>query len=244
MPRTLDEQAAGWVAAEALLAPASPLLDRQLAAAAAALGGAPPEACASVLAEGYAEALATVAFRALVGARQAPDLAAANVALRFGPGGTVEAVALRGQEAARAASAGGEPALAAWAGSQLLREHLNLLVAALGARRLRRGPRALRGLIANGYACAVAEVVRGGSEAAAALAAPFLEPLARWVPARPRLLVLPGGDVVRKRVTCCLFYRLPGNGYCATCPLLASAETVRRLAGPRAPAPLAPRPAR
>ena len=48
------------------------------------------------------------------------------------------------------------------------------------------------------------------------------------------MLALPGlgGRLVRKRVTCCLSYALPGCGYCATCPVFSD-ERVAELATER-----------
>jgi hypothetical protein len=54
------------------------------------------------------------------------------------------------------------------------------------------------------------------------------------LPGPPRGLALPslGGRLVRKRVTCCLFYALPGCEYRPTCPVFSD-ERVAELAAER-----------
>jgi len=55
--------------------------------------------------------------------------------------------------------------------------------------------------------------------------------LAGRVPGPPRLLAVPldgGTRLLRKRLSCCLFYTLPGCDPCATCPMLSDERAVER----------------
>jgi hypothetical protein len=114
--------------------------------------------------------------------------------------------------------------------------HLAVLVARLAERRVRRGPRALWGLVANGCAAALLEEARlAGLPAgrAGGLLDQLLGSPGRPLPV-PALLRVGAGDaarLVRRRVTCCLDYTVAARP-CATCPLLPPAETRRRLATP------------
>ena len=103
---------------------------------------------ASAFLEGYAWTLARPLFATLAGGRPAPDLAAANVGLRF-DGGLLAEVAV--DDPAR--PAGG----AAGAAARMVDDHLGPLAARLAERRVRRGPRALSGLVVNGCAAALLE---------------------------------------------------------------------------------------
>jgi len=124
--------------------------------------------------------------------------------------------------------------------ARLVDGHLAALVARLAERRVRRGPRALWGLVANGCAAALLEQARAAGLPPARVA-PLLDQLlttpGRSLPTPALLQVGPADDprLVRRRVTCCLNYTVAGQP-CATCPLLPPAETRRRLAAGAAPA--------
>jgi ferric iron reductase protein FhuF len=206
-----------WLAAADLLGPVPEELDLQLKQAGERLGTDSLAVAASAFLEGYAWTLARPLFAALAGGRPAPDLAAANVGLRL-DGGLLAEVAVR-DPAPPAGGAGG-------AAARLVDGHLRPLAARLAERRVRRGRRALSGLVANG--CAAALLEEAG--AAGRLLAGFLRSVATPLPPPTLLPVGPDGQarLVRRRVTCCLVYRVSGQP-CATCPLLSEAETRRRL---------------
>jgi hypothetical protein len=213
------------LAADDLLGPVPLELDLQLKLTAGRVGTERLAVAASALLEGYAWALARPLFAALAAGRPAPDLAAANVLLAMADG-RLEQVAVRDP----AAPPGGD----AGALARLVDGHLAALVGRLAERPVRRGPRALWGLVANGCAAALVEEGR-----LAGLPGGWVEGLlgrllgagGRPLPAPELLRVGPdgGGRLVRRRVTCCLNYTVAG-GPCATCPLLPPAETARRLA--------------
>jgi hypothetical protein len=212
-----------WLAADELLAPGSADLEIQLKLAGETLGGDRPGVAASALLEGYAWTLARPLAAALAAAAPPPDLAAGNVRLRFA-GGLLAGTAL------------GDPAPpdggTAEAVARLLDGHLGVLVARLGERGVRRGPRALWGLVANGCAAALLEEAHAAGlpdDRTRQLLGRVLGPPGRPLPA-PALLRV-GSRLVRRRVTCCLNYAVAGQP-CATCPLLAPAETRRRLLPP------------
>ena len=214
-----------WLAAGDLLGPVPVELDLQLKLAAERLGTDRLAVAASALLEGYAWALGLPLFAALATGAPAPDLAAGNVRLRFGGGGLAE-VGLRDPAPPPGGGAG--------AVARLVDGHLAALVARLAERRVRRGPRALWGLVANGCAAALVEQARAAGLPPGRVA-PLLDQLlaipGRPLPAPALLQVGPadGGCLVRRRVTCCLNYTVAGQP-CATCPLLPPAETRRRLA--------------
>jgi hypothetical protein len=216
-----------WLAAADLLVPGSGDLDAQLKLAGDTLGSDRPDVAASALLEGWAMALARPLARAIATGAPPPDLAAGNVRLRFA-GGLVAGAAV------------GDPAPpdggAAGAAARLLDGHLGVLVARLGERRVRRGPWALWGLVVNGCAAALLEEAQAAglpADRARRLLGQVLGASGRPLPV-PALLSVGSGDaaqLVRRRVTCCLFYTVAAQP-CATCPLLPPAETRRRLAGP------------
>ncbi len=216
-----------WLAADDLLGPVPLELDLQLKLAGERLGSDSLAVTASALLEGYAWALARPLFAALAAGGPAPDLAAGNVLLAFAEGRLAE-VAVREPAA--------PPGGAAGAVARLVGDHLALLVARLAERRVRRGPRALWGLVANGCAAAVlAEAQAAGLPAGATgrLLGQLLDAPGRPLPAPAVLQTGPDGQprLVRRRVTCCLNYTVAGQP-CATCPLLPPAETRRRLLAP------------
>ena len=214
-----------WLAADDLLGPVPLELDLQLKLAGERLGSDSLAVTASALLEGYAWALARPLFAALAAGGPAPDLAAGNVLLAFAGGRPAE-VAVR--------SPAPPPGAAAGAVARLVGDHLAWLVARLAERRVRRGPRALWGLVANGCAAAVlAEAQAAGlpAEATGRLLGQLLDAPGRPLPAPAVLQTDPDGQplLVRRRVTCCLNYTVAGQP-CATCPLLPPAETRRLLA--------------
>ena len=160
-----------WLAAGDLLGPVPVELDLQLKLAAERLGTDRLAVAASALLEGYAWALGLPLFAALATGAPAPDLAAGNVRLRFGGGRLVE-VGLRHPAPPPGGGAG--------AVARLVDGHLAALVARLAERRVRRGPRALWGLVANGCAAALAEQAR-----AAGLPPARVAPPARPAPHHP-----------------------------------------------------------
>lgn len=215
-----------WLAAGDLLGPVPVELDLQLKLVADRLGTDRLAVAASALLEGYAWALGLPLSAALATGAPPPDLAAGNVRLRF-DGGRPAEVEVRDPASPPGGRAG--------AVARLVDGHLAALVARLAERRVRRGPLALWGLVANGCAAALLEQAR-----AAGLPPPGAgRPAARPAPRRPgpapaRAGPAPGrprgrGCLVRRRVTCCLNYTVAGQP-CATCPLLPPAETRRRLA--------------
>ena len=218
-----------WLAADDLLGPVPVELDLQLKLAGERLGGASLAVAASALLEGYAWALARPLFAALATGAPAPDLAAGNVLLAFGDGdGRLAEVAARDP----APPPDGAPGAVA----RLVDGHLAWLVARLAERRVRRGPRALWGLVANGTAAALlAEAQAAGLSAAATgrLLGQLLDTPGRPLPAPAVLQAGPDGHprLVRRRITCCLNYTVAGQP-CATCPLLPPSETRRRLLAP------------
>src|SRR6266511_2768480 len=209
---------AGWVPADRLLEPGSMLL------------------------EAYAGLLAAVGFGCLLGAGVTPRLGAGEVSLRFGPGGVPDLVALH--EGWEAAARDGDvldgrvrhrAALGRLA-EGLLDGHLGVLVVRLGELRVRRGPRALWGLVANGCANALVEAALAAQhppERVRALAAAFFGLPGSPLPGPPRLLEVPvrdGSKLMRKRLSCCLFCALPGCDPCATCPIFTDEQATERAA--------------
>jgi Ferric iron reductase FhuF-like transporter len=224
----------GWVRADSLLEPGSPLLAERLRRFGERIAAPSPAVAASLLLESWAGLLAGVGFGCLLGAGVAPDLAAAGVSLRFRPGEVPDLVALH--DGLDALDVG---ALGRVAGG-LLDGHLGPLVDRLGELRVRRGPRALWGLVAGCCANALVEAAQASGHPAERvrallddLFAPPSSPLAGRVPGPPRLLEVPvDGKVrlLRKRLSCCLLYAQPGCEPCATCPMLSDEESVARAA--------------
>jgi hypothetical protein len=211
-----------WVAAEELLAPRSADLDVQLKLAGERLGTASLAVAASAVLEGYAWMLARPLFAAVAAGEAPADLAAGNVLVRFADGFPAEV------------AAGGAPAPPpAVAAARMIEGHLAVLVARLLERRVRRGPRALWGLVANACAAAAIEEAQAAGHPprrTAELVNALFEAPGSPLPSPPLLRVSTGGRecLVRRRVTCCLNYTL-ANEPCATCPLLPAKETRQRM---------------
>jgi Ferric iron reductase FhuF-like transporter len=236
----------GWVRADRLLEPGTPVLEWRLRDFGRRIAAPHPAVAASLLLEAWAGLLAGVGFGCLLGAGVTPDLGAGNVSLRFGPGGVPDLVALHEAWEApaadgdrRGAPGPGEAALGPLADG-LLSAHLGILVARLAELRVRRGPRALWGLVANACANALVEAAAAAGHPPAAVRALVGalfglpgSPLAERVPEPPRLLevAVDGGTrLLRKRVTCCLFCALPGCEPCATCPVLSDEQAAEQAA--------------
>ncbi len=216
----------GWVAAARLLEPGSPALQHRVRAFGRQVGAGRPAVAASLLLEAYAGLVASVAFGYLVGAGRTPDLAAANVSLRFPPGQVPDAVAVHDPVLHGGDRLDRLDQLA----SALLGGHLGVLVARLGELRLGRGPRALWGLVANGCGAAIAQAAERDGQSpqqARELAEAFFGLPGSPLPGPPRLLEVPlagGTRLVRKRLSCCLSYALAGCDYCVTCPVFTDAR--------------------
>jgi Ferric iron reductase FhuF-like transporter len=256
---------APWIRADRLLEPGTPVLEERLRDFGHHISAPNLAVAASMLLEAYAGLLAGVGFGCLLGAGVGPDLAAGNVSLRFGPSGVPDQVALhkgwgvppadgdrpagpvRRQAALVPPATGDRPggpgryeAALGRLAEGLLGAHLAILVARLAELRVRRGPRALWGLVANGCANALVEAACAAGhrpERVRALLEAFFalpgSPPAGRLPGPPRLLeVAVGGGtrLLRKRVTCCLFRALPGREPCATCPVFPDGQAVERAA--------------
>src|SRR5919197_2518297 len=90
----------GWVRADRLLEPGSPLLAERLRRFGERIAAPSPAVAASLLLESWASLLAGVGFGCLLGAGVTPDLAAAGVSLRFRPGEVADLVALHDEPGA------------------------------------------------------------------------------------------------------------------------------------------------
>jgi len=231
---------ADWVPAARLLEPGSPLLRERLREFGEQMAAPRQDVAASLLLEAYAGLLAAVGFGCLLGAGVVPDLSAGNVTLRFGPGGVPDLVALaQGWDAAVGVRAGARAPRVAELGrlaEGLLDRHLGVLVARLGELRVRRGPRPLWGLVANGCANALVEAAVAAGHPpwrVHALVEAFFGLPGSPLPGPPRLLEVPTGSgtrLLRKRVSCCLFSARPGCDPCATCPVFSDEQATARAA--------------
>jgi hypothetical protein len=115
-------------------------------------------------------------------------------------------------------------------------DHMGPLLSAIGPH-IRRGPRALWGLVTDDLVSGIWYLGRVlGQEPAAVRAATALLPSA--VPPFPGgagFRHLAGSDgrqhPTRTRMGCCLYYTIRPAGACATCPRTCDAERLRRLEG-------------
>jgi hypothetical protein len=210
------------VPAADLLAADSADLEVQLKLAGERLGTASLAVAASVLLEGYAWTLARQLFSSVAAGDPPADLAAGNVLVRFADGSPAEVVV--------GSAPAPPPAVAA---ARMVDGHLAVLIARLTERRVRRGPRALWGLVANGCAAAALEEAQAAGHSprrTAELVDAFFGTPGRPLPSPPLLQVAIGGrdHLARRRVTCCLNYTV-ADSPCATCPLLPAEETRRRM---------------
>lgn len=211
-----------WLPAADLLAAGSADLEAQLKLASERLGTASLAVAASALLEGYAWTLARPLFSAAAAGDPPADLAAGNVLVRFADGSPAEVVV---------GSAPAPPQ--AVAAARMVDRHLAILITRLTERRVRRGPRALWGLVANACAAAAIEEAQAAGHSArrtAELVDAFFGTPGRPLPTPPLLQVAAGGRdrLVRRRVTCCLHYTV-ADSPCTTCPLLPAEETKRRM---------------
>ena len=187
--------------------------------------------------------LLTPAVAAFFTERRLPDLAAANVGLRFGEGGFTEGLAFVGPRfycLQDDPEAGDPDAVVLDSEERLVEEarlalsetHVAALVPALRERGVRRGTRALQRAAADVCAEAFVFVGRGLRREAegVGLAEELLGGASRIsAPVNYRVLEYPGGsEATRVRNTCCLYYKT-GNGVCFTCPRKTDEERVRQL---------------
>jgi hypothetical protein len=237
---------AGWCSLSDLLADGGGELDRRLAAVGAAYGTGSRTVIARFFVDGYAWSVVGIGVAGYAGGRRVPDLAADNLALRFGDHGGLEAVALRrggfaclpGDPAAAHPDAAVVPDVDALRRS--LREgmvaHLAPLVAALRARSSL-GERSLWLGVADHcvrlFLAATAHLDPNGClaarerEAAALIQAPdsplrgptgvlFVEHDGRTIP-------------WIGRAACCLGYHIPEHGRCDHCPAYRVPERIARI---------------
>jgi Ferric iron reductase FhuF-like transporter len=143
----------GWIEAAVLLEPGSRALEERVDAFGERLGAERRGVAVSLLLEAYATVVATAGLGALIGGGRAPDPRAANVSLRFPPGGVPEALAVH-HKGPRPGD--GLDTLAGVAAG-LLDGHLAPLVDRLAELRPGRGRRALWALVANACSAAILE---------------------------------------------------------------------------------------
>jgi ferric iron reductase protein FhuF len=228
----------GWIAASALADGAAlvPLLD----AVGADAGTPRRDVQASLFVEAYAWRLLLPVAAAMVTRRQALDLDARALHVRFGPDGRASAVCFGGRRfaALRVDAAAGHPdalpvadeaALVAFL-REGLQDHAAALLTALNAESLRPA-RALWRSVADLAAAAFlwAGQASGRTDDAIGLGRALLVhpgPLH----ATPRFAELADGAgaprLVRIRTGCCLWWRTAANQKCLTCPLACGSESL------------------
>jgi len=232
---------AGWLRAGEIVRTRAPL-DDLLAKATATTGGGRADIGGTLLAEGYAFALALRAVGTLLFGTRIPAMAPGEVALEFAGGdATITGVAFAGGAYGVAGDEReGDPALVVVADEDALlarlhaemEGHLAPLLEAIGAA-TGRPQRALwrsAGDRLGGAFLWLGEVV-GMRERAWDLGSRCMQaggPLA--VGAGYRVLDHAGiAEPTRDRRGCCLIYRIAGNDTCFTCPLTAERERRARL---------------
>jgi hypothetical protein len=232
----------GWHPATGLVH-AGPGLDDLLATATATTGSGRADIGATLLAEGYAFALALRAVGTLLFGTRIPAMAPAEVRLEFAAGETtIIGVAYAGGAYGVAGDpCAGDPSLVLVPDEHALlarlhaelQDHLEPLLAAIAAasgRPLRALWRSAGDRLGGAFLW-LGEVV-GMRERAWELGTRCMQgdgPLA--VGAGFRVLEHAGiAEPTRDRRGCCLIYRAPGNATCFTCPLTSEASRRERLA--------------
>jgi Ferric iron reductase FhuF-like transporter/FhuF 2Fe-2S C-terminal domain len=194
----------------------------------------------------YARGAAAAALVCLATERRVPNMAPENIAFRFGPDGRVQEAALvdpvfaalPGDPDAGHPDANVVPDVAAlrrWLRNRFVCGHLAAIVPLL-LQRTRRGPRALWGTVSDMCSGTFAQLaeLEGTIEAIARLdreSHAFLTTGPPLIQPRPLRPLAHCGALASgwQRVTCCLAYRLPNHGLCASCPCMDSDERERRL---------------
>jgi hypothetical protein len=233
---------AGWPPAGAIVC-AGPALDDLLAKATATTGGGRADIGATLLAEGYAFALALRAVGTLLFGTRIPAMAPDDVRLEFAGGdATITGMAFAGGAYGVAGDPrAGDPSLVAVADEAALlaclhaemEAHLGPLLEAIAAAtgRPRQALWRSAGDRLGGAFLWLGEVV-GMRERAWDLGTRCMRlagPLG--VGAGFRVLDHAGiAEPTRNRRGCCLIYRVEGNDTCFTCPLTSEAERCARLA--------------
>jgi len=238
-----------WLSPAELTDPASPHLERLLAAIAAARGTDRRDVPASFFVHGYSWLLAAAGVGAYLLDRRLPSLDQPSVLVRFSPEGQPAALALLADRflalpddpAAAQTGATTVPDTAALRDAlrAALAEHLAPLIAAVRPKAAL-GPRAMWLLAADNLAWTV--VHHAGPEPDGAWSHAEVAALTQAVdsPFRGRTRVVEverGGRRGRfvARGSCCLNDKLPGQTRCATCPLLSDRERQTRLEETLAP---------
>jgi hypothetical protein len=172
---------------------------------------------------GYARTAVGAALVSLVTERRVPDVAPENTAMRFGPDGIAREIALA---APRFAVLPGDPdaghpnatvvadvtALRQWLRERFVDGHIAPLIEPLRVR-TRRGLHALWATASDmcaGVLAILAESVGSGAVMDAEARA--------FLATGPPLIEAPSLTTGWHRLTCCLAYRLPDHGLCASCP--------------------------
>jgi len=206
---------AGWVSARALASDAGPL-DEMVAAVARGAGIDHPPLGAEWLLEHHAWQGASLTAAAMM-TGWVPDLAPENVLLHFRDG-AVWGIALRGGPVHELRD---EAALTR-AGHRALSSHLEPLINALAARRLR-APRALWRAAGDrvGQAFLWSGEAFSDADRATRLATRMIAPPS---PLHVPLRTARGedGTPFHVRASCCLYHRVPGAELCPGCPLRRS----------------------
>jgi hypothetical protein len=191
----------------------------------------------------YAWKVAAPAIACYLVERRVPDVGPGNVAVRIDGGGGVRALALRSARFAELADGpasvrgalplAGDAELLAWLRGRL-EVHLALAVGAVRACSPI-GRRAPWALAADACADAFLHVGKklGREDDSCLEAETFLEPRSgSRLRSRASFFTLERAgrhETFLRRASCCLYYKVPGGEYCATCPLLSEPERERRL---------------
>jgi hypothetical protein len=245
---------AGWVRADELVRADRPHLDQGLARAVARYPGAERRVAGAFFVGHYAWYLAAAAIGGYLAERRVPDLAPANVALRYatfiweqgGVTGESERIDVRFLSGRFAALAGDpaaghsdtlalpdEGALREWL-RQALESHIERLVEAIVAR-TRLGWRAQWNLVADACASLFSQAgehlgaaERGRAEGLCFIKAPG-SPMQASPTSFTTLECNGHQDTFMERGGCCLYYRVGEGQNCLTCPLQPEAERRQRM---------------